>query len=348
VIPARRALAWIYFVLMRAQGTERRLLRKVRTQERLVVLNLHQVRPTPNPFWSPLHPALFEELLRFVARHFFVTTFERCHENDSGRPPLILSFDDGYHDYLEYAVPLLRKYRLPSNQNVTGDSMLTGRPPAVVRLCDFLAQAPRALIDEIRLPGLSLRLQGDGLGDKARFADALFQFVKMRPRAAAAPAWAAIDTVIAKLDAFRPSRMMTVAEVRQVAGEHEIGAHSYGHDSMEFEDDAFFEQDLSRCQELFRDTLRLPLRVYAFANGSHRPEQIQILRSRGVAHVLLVGGGYALPGAGVYPRFTFHADSPSEARLRALGYTTEDTMLRRTVRRISAGSAAGRARMESV
>lgn len=347
-MPARRALARLYFPLMRALGTERRLLRTIAAEQRLVVLNLHQVRPTPNPFWSPLHPALFEELLRFIAPRFFVTTFERCHENDGGRPPLILSFDDGYHDYLEYAVPLLRTYGLPSNQNVTGESMLTGRPPAVVRLSDFLAQAPRTLIDEIRLPGLPIRLEGEGPRDKARFGDRLFTFMKDRPRAEAAPLWEAIDAVIAKLDAFRPSRMMTVEEVRQVAGEHEIGAHSYGHDSMAFEDDTFFAEDLSRCEALFRDTLKLPLRVYAFPNGSHRAGHIRMLRARGIAHVLLVGGGYASAGAGVYPRFTFHADSPSEVRLRALGYAVGGVIRRSTSSRTAAGSAAGRARMERV
>src|SRR5207245_3008733 len=106
------------FVLLAALGGEGRLLRDIAAQRRLVVLNLHEVRPEPNPFWSPLPPALFDQLLGFVAPRFFVTTFARAGENDSGRPALILSFDDGYHDYLEYAVPLLRKHRLPSNQNV--------------------------------------------------------------------------------------------------------------------------------------------------------------------------------------------------------------------------------------
>jgi peptidoglycan/xylan/chitin deacetylase (PgdA/CDA1 family) len=321
VIPGRDQLKHLYFALLRALGSEGRLLRDIRANNRLVIINLHQVRPERNAFWSPLTPELFEELLAFVTPRFFVTTFAQATRNDTNRPTLILSFDDGYYDYLEYAAPLMRKYGVPSNQNVVARSVIDGQPPPIVRLCDFLGAAPRSLIDEIRLPGFTGRLSSGDDMDKVRYGNALCWFLKMRPQAEAAADWQAVNEIITQLDGFRASRMMTAPEIRQVAGEHEIGSHSFGHASMEFESDAYFEADTDRAEQFFRETLGLPMDVYAFPNGSARPSQVAALERRGVAHILLAGDKYARVGARVYERFNFYADSVSEVRLRALGYT---------------------------
>lgn len=61
-----------------------------------MVLNLHRVSPERNPFWDPLDPQVFEELLVFLKRHFHVTTFSELASREA-KPALILSFDDGYY-----------------------------------------------------------------------------------------------------------------------------------------------------------------------------------------------------------------------------------------------------------
>jgi len=322
----RQQLQRIYFFLINALGAEGRMLRDIRRNQHLIVLNLHHVQPEPNPYWSPLHPRLFEELLQFVAPRFRVTTFDQLSKNSDPRPPLVLSFDDGYYDYIEYAVPLLHKYGLPSNQNVVTDCVLTGQPPAIVRLCDFLNQAPDALIDEICLPGFPLTLRNRSTEAKTRYGTALCRFMKMRPCSEAAPLWDMLDRVMSKLD-FCPSRMMSVSDIGEIASGHEVGAHSSSHQSMELENDSFFEQDLDRCLILFRDQLKLPLRVYAFPNGSWRPELVRILERRGVEHILLVGDAYASIGEHVYPRFNYYAESRHMARVCALGFKRQRSVL---------------------
>ena len=119
---------------------------------------------------------------------------------------------------------------------------------------------------------------------------------------------------------FAITRMMDLHDTRQAAAVHEIGAHSFSHESMGFESDDFFATDLDRCFDFFEKELSLPLTIYAFPNGSYRKTQVELLRTRGLEHVLLVDEDYAKRGGPVYPRFTMYGDTGAEVRLRALGF----------------------------
>ena len=66
----RDTLKDLYFRLLRLAGSDRRLLGNIRKQDLVVILNLHQVSPVSNPFWPPLDPQVFDELLRFLKKIF--------------------------------------------------------------------------------------------------------------------------------------------------------------------------------------------------------------------------------------------------------------------------------------
>jgi peptidoglycan/xylan/chitin deacetylase (PgdA/CDA1 family) len=141
----------------------------------------------------------------------------------------------------------------------------------------------------------------------------------MRSRAEREPLLAQLAPILSRHD-FPRTRMTSADHVRQAAQRHEIGVHSFAHDSMAFETASFFLQDLQRCQNLFRDDLRLPLSIYAFPNGSYRSEQVEILRQNGIEHVLLVDERISVRRASVHPRLTVGGSSATETRFRALGY----------------------------
>lgn len=94
----RDTLKHLYFRLLQVAGSDRRLLGNIRKQDLLIILNLHQVSPVSNPFWPPLAPNVFDELLRFLKRHFFVSTFAGLANAPEDRPCAVLSFDDGYYN----------------------------------------------------------------------------------------------------------------------------------------------------------------------------------------------------------------------------------------------------------
>lgn len=328
----RSRLKKIYFELLRLSGNDTRLLKKIRERGLLVVLNLHQVSPHTNPFWPPLDPRLFEELLLFIKPRFNVCLFRdlgpETIADGSSRTPLVISFDDGYYNFVEYAMPLLAKHGLAANMNIIPACVESGLPPWNVQLYDFLNSVPRTLVNEIKLPDFKERLADDQPESKVRYGIQVSRYLKNRPRAARERLWPEIARVMERAPDFKRTRMMSAGDVREAAATHEIGAHSFSHESMEFEKLEFFVEDMEKCFDYFRHTLGLPLKIYAFPNGSHRPKQVELLRQAGIEHVLLVGEGFARPTQRVYERFTFYGDSPAEAKFRALGYNGRKSLTR--------------------
>ena len=87
------------------------------------ILTLHHVRPPRPDGFQPnrlmeVTPEFLDGLLRRLARaRIDVVSLDEMHrrfiEDDFKRRFVCLTFDDGYKDFLRWAYPLLRKYRLP-------------------------------------------------------------------------------------------------------------------------------------------------------------------------------------------------------------------------------------------
>lgn len=87
------------------------------------ILAMHHVRPARREAFQPnrrmeVTPEFLERLLRRLARsRLDVISLDEMHrryiESDFKRRFVCLTFDDGYKDFLRWAYPLLRKYKLP-------------------------------------------------------------------------------------------------------------------------------------------------------------------------------------------------------------------------------------------
>jgi len=293
-------------------GNGRRLrgrIERVRDAGVTPILNLHRVAPDDRSSYRPLAPELFDELVSFVKRDFEVVTIAQL-STKTAKPKLVLSFDDGYRDFALYAAPILRKHGLRANQNIIPQCVETGLPPLNIIAQDFVGKAPPELVERIRVEGFSA--PRDHL-----FGNRLSHFIKMRPHGEQEALGKQLLPLFFDWDGFAPTAMMSLDEVRSVR-DHEIGAHSYSHSSMEFESNDFLDEDVRRCGDYFRAKLGVPMTIYAFPNGSCRDGQAERVLAHGVEHVLLVGEAFDRGGQ-VNRRFTYDARTPSEARFKALG-----------------------------
>ena len=95
-------------------------------KENLTILCLHQISNFDNSFFPPITPEKFEKLLIYLTKYYNIIHFNEISDNNNeNKPNIILSFDDGYYDFIEYALPILRKYNVKSNHNIVNQSVNT-------------------------------------------------------------------------------------------------------------------------------------------------------------------------------------------------------------------------------
>src|SRR5260221_4843807 len=99
-------------------------------RNRITILNLHRITYERDYFFEPVTPDRFEELVRYALKHYTVVSFSELGQlkKNPAKPPLLFSFDDGYYDFYEFALPILKKYKVPSNHNIVNECANDNRP----------------------------------------------------------------------------------------------------------------------------------------------------------------------------------------------------------------------------
>lgn len=254
---------------------------------------------------------LFERLLIWLDRHFTLTLFSRLCQ-PSSKPKLILSFDDGYADFIQVTMPILARHGIRVNQNVIPQCAETGLPPLNIMIADFIGKAPPEFVRRLDVPGFNA-------GDGERLWQRLDEFIKSRSQTEQEQLAEVLLPQFHAWEGFRPTAMMSVADIgRAAAAGHEIGAHSFAHASMAHETDSYLAEDVARCRDWFADRLDAKLAIYAFPNGSVRPGQAELVARCGIEHVLLLEEDFA-SGRSPHRRFSVSAEGAAEARFKALG-----------------------------
>lgn len=162
-----------------ALGGNQLLRWRARRRSHLTVLYHHRVVPDPETLRGTI-PSMaiscesFEWLLDELARHYrFVGLDEADESRPRDKPPLAVTFDDGYRDFHDHAFPILARKGIPATVFVITDLVGTPVPPLHDRLYlalsawwnrprkdDLHDLLQRAGIDDPR--GLGIR-RGDGL-----------------------------------------------------------------------------------------------------------------------------------------------------------------------------------------
>ena len=108
------------------------LYHRFRNRQVLTVAMFHRVLKRNDPRWeTALHSwtlpdDVFDECLAFFRRHYALVKLDDVKASLEGTrrlPPrsLLITFDDGYADNSDYALPLLRKHCVPASVFVSSD-----------------------------------------------------------------------------------------------------------------------------------------------------------------------------------------------------------------------------------
>ena len=109
-----------------------RLYHLLRNRNTLTVVVFHRVLATDDERWQHAHPewtvsdAVFDQCLQFFRRNYHIISLEELLSSaEQGKKlpqrSLLITFDDGYADNEEYALPLLERNRVPAALFLTSD-----------------------------------------------------------------------------------------------------------------------------------------------------------------------------------------------------------------------------------
>jgi peptidoglycan/xylan/chitin deacetylase (PgdA/CDA1 family) len=299
---------------------------------RLAIFIFHRVHRVPDPlFPGEADAAGFDAACGWLARWFRVLPLhEAVQRLSAGTLPAraaAITFDDGYADNHDVALPLLRRHGLTATFFVATGFLDGGCMwnDIVIEAMRHAPAGPLAVADLLPAPGEG-EGNGDGGGDHDREAPlaplvlgdaasrrdachALIVRLKYLPPAERAERCAAIAR---RAGSPRPpTPMMTGAQVRALhhAGMG-IGAHTLTHPILARLPRAAIEQEVLGSRRALESLLGAPVPLFAYPNGKpgedYGPEAVAVVREAGFAAAVSTAWGAAGAGSEAHqlPRFT--------------------------------------------
>ena len=279
----------------------------------LSILIYHRVLARPDPlFPGETDAALFERQLRLLKRFYTPLPLSEAVQRlqDGSLPPraACITFDDGYADNAQVALPLLQRHGWHATFFIATD-YLNGGQMWNDTVIDAVRQAPAPVLD----------LQDQGLGSY--------------PVASLAQRQATINTLLGRLKylpfarrqrlamqilrqagaTVGPPAMLSTAQLRQLhAAGMAVGAHTASHPILSTLPDHAAQRDIADGKRQLEGLIQAPVTLFAYPNGKagrdYGAPHVAMVKSLGFQAAVATDWGVSRPGAGLdllqLPRFT--------------------------------------------
>ncbi len=188
----------------------------------------------PSGLFFGIRPSEFEAQCRFLAHHYRVLPFEdlvaRAQAGEPVADAIAITFDDGYRDNYDVALPILEKYGLPATIFVVTEPVTTREPLWHDRVT-YVFQATMRERVALRVGDVDLDLRVNGRESRLRAMDQTHRALKKLPEG---DKWLAVEDVRRAAGVHDYSDvaglMMTWDQVRDAARRgFAIGAHTVTH-----------------------------------------------------------------------------------------------------------------------
>ncbi|ANB03759.1 polysaccharide deacetylase [Ectothiorhodospira sp. BSL-9] len=238
------------------------------SQARLSILIYHRVLPEPDPL-LPSDPdaATFRWQMQVVSKLFNVVPLSEAVKRlqNGTLPPraACITFDDGYADNHDVALPILREQGLPATFFVA-TGFLDGGMMFNDRVLETIRRMPSGDLDLVDI-GLGKR-RIDGLGERKALIKEVIQSVKYLESGER-------EEKVAQLAAECPQAlptdlMMTSAQLKGLdAAGMEIGGHTHSHPILARLEDDQARADILKGKEILESLLSHDVRLFAYPNG---------------------------------------------------------------------------------
>jgi peptidoglycan/xylan/chitin deacetylase (PgdA/CDA1 family) len=238
---------------------------KRRTESSARILYYHRVNDDRDPFFPAISTGVFEEQMRFIARHYRVVSLSEMMDHlETGAPGTVVAvtFDDGYADNYYNAFPILQRYNLPATIFLATGSIDTGEPLWFEQLAHALKETKRE----------SVELDGAGalpLGTTAARLDANGRITHILRKAPDAERRENLADILRRLAVRAPeARMLNWDQVRRLtAHKIDFGGHTVTHPFLSKATAETVSWEVSACKQRIEQETGMAAPFFAYPNG---------------------------------------------------------------------------------
>ncbi len=293
---------------------------------RLSILIFHRVLPAPDPlFPTEVDAPRFDSMMTTVAKAFNVMPLAEAVRSlqQSRLPPraLAITFDDGYADNEEIALPILQRHGLPATFFVA-TGFLDGGRMWNDTVIECIRHTARSSIEVEELGVLGLPTQS--VAERRTAIARLIPLIKYKDFGGRESLLKALHKSCGSPE-LSQALMMRSEQVRSLHGAGmEIGAHTVNHPILAAVSDSEARRELQQGRDALQQLTQTPVVTLAYPNGrpasDYDQRHVAIARELGFQQAVTTAVGVARTGDDVFqlPRFTPWDRSLSRWTMRLL------------------------------
>lgn len=302
------------------------LLSPAGSTAKLSTLIFHRVLPAADAlFPEEVDAARFDQICRWLKQWFNVLPLDEAVTLlNAGSLPAraaAITFDDGYADNHDVALPILLRHRLPATFFIA-TSFLDGGRMWNDRVIEAFRSTSRVEADLADVELGIVRLAS--VAERRQAIDATLRAIKYRPQAERADLVGALER---KLEVAPSSElMMRSSQVRKMfESGMQIGAHTQNHPILASTPSEDAYQEIVGSKKRLEELIDAPITLFAYPNGKfgkdYKDEHAEMARKAGFSAALATDWGAAHRGTDRYriPRFTPWDRTPMRFAARMMG-----------------------------
>jgi len=290
----------------------------------LSILIYHQVLRQPD-FMRPDVPTAseFEWQMALLSRYFVpISLREGLQRLNAGTLPdrsVCVTFDDGYQDNLDVALPILKRWHIPATVFVATAFLERG----VMwndRVIDAVKTAPGDVLD-LGSEGLGRH----AIGTEAERRNASRQLLRQIKPIPPTERDRMVDTLADRFGYHEQRLMLDTVQLRQLCDAGvEIGAHTHSHPILASLEPAAAQREIETSKAILESELQKTVPLFAYPNGrpekDYTQEHVELVRRAGFEAAVSTHSGVA----GTYsdrwqlPRFTPWDRTPARFLVRLM------------------------------
>lgn len=247
------------------------------------VFLFHRISPHLDPVWPPISPIHFNKIVAYLKKNFEVVPLEETvlgnYKPGKSKKLCAITFDDGYKDFAEYAMPVIKKQQVPASMYVITDCVDANLPPWTFVFNHLLLNTKLSSIeiDSNEIPENLKKVGWKNIGEKVDSINRFSPVLKRISDEGRKNVMKQIQFQIQDVDSPK-GLMMNWNEIRSIKNDGiEIGSHSANHPALSsdlrLED---VKHELKRSgEEIEKEIGKFPLAIsYPFGMYNNEAKKI--------------------------------------------------------------------------